>query len=46
MGREEILVTRFGEMADMISCLSIYEGNAVPKEEKTYTDFDEAIKLR
>lgn len=45
MSRSEILVTTFGEMTDMISCLSIYEGAAVPKKERI-TDFDEAIKLR
>lgn len=48
MGRHEILVTRYGEMQDMIACLSIYEGTALPKEQKTkhYTSFDDAIKLR
>lgn len=49
MGKREILVTTFGEMMDMIACLSIYEGTAVPKSDKKvrrYTSFDEAIKLR
>ena len=48
MGRREILVTRFGEMQDMIACLSIYDGSAVPKRAaaQQYTDFDQAIKLR
>ena len=47
MDRREILITRYGEMMDMIACLSIYEGSAVPKKNKTvYTDFEEAMKLR
>lgn len=47
MGRQEILCTRYGEMQDMIACLSIYEGTAVPKKQKKrYTDFDAALKLR
>ena len=45
MDKREIMDTTIGEMADMISCLAIYEGNAVPKK-KTVTDFDEAIKMR
>ena len=47
MSRSEILVTTYSEMTDMISCLSIYEGTAVPKKQAThYTSFDEAIRLR
>lgn len=48
MSRREILATRFGEMQDMIACLSIYDGSALPKStsSKRYTDFDEAMKLR
>ncbi len=45
MDRREILITRYGEMMDMIACLSIYEGSAVPKKQ-SITDFDEAMKLR
>lgn len=45
MDRREILITRYGEMMDMIACLSIYEGTAVPKKQPI-TDFDEAMKLR
>jgi hypothetical protein len=49
MSKREILITPYGEMMDMIACLSIYDGNAVPKSKKKnkrYTAFDEAIKLR
>lgn len=47
MDRRETLVTRFGEMQDLINCLSIDEGTALPKKtKKVYTDFDQAIKLR
>lgn len=44
MSKQEIVVTPFGEMMDMISCLAIYNGTAKPKKRKlTYL---EAIKLR
>lgn len=45
MNKQEIMDTTIGEMADMISCLAIYEGNAVPKHRRV-TDFDEALKMR
>ena len=45
MNKQEILVTPYGEMKDMISCMSIYEGNARQKTKKKWT-FDEAINLR
>lgn len=34
MGKEEILCTPIGEMLDMLSCLSIYEGGAKQKPPK------------
>ena len=46
MDRREIIVTRFGEMMDMLACLAIYEGSAEPKKKKRRMSFDEAIKLR
>ncbi len=30
MSRQEIMATKIGEMRDMISCLAIYEGTALP----------------
>ena len=45
MDKQEIMDTTIGEMRDMISCLAIYEGTAVPKKERV-TDFDEAIRMR
>ena len=45
MSKQEILVTPFGEMRDMIACLSIYQGTATQKKAKRWT-FDEAINLR
>ena len=45
MDKQEIMDTTIGEMRDMISCLAIYEGAAVPKKERV-TDFDEAIRMR
>jgi len=47
MDRREIIITRYGEMVDMLSCLAIYEGTAVPKKKaKRFTRFEDAIKLR
>ena len=46
MARQEILVTPYGEMQDMISCLAIYEGIAKPKKAKRKMTYDEAINLR
>lgn len=40
------MVTPFGEMQDMISCLSIYEGLAEPKKYKKKWNYDEAMALR
>jgi len=44
MQKQEILVTRYGEMSDMISCYAIFNG-AEPKKKKRLS-FDEAMKLR
>lgn len=39
--------TRYGEMMDMIACLSIYEGTALPaKERRRTTDVQKALELR
>lgn len=45
MTRQEILVTRYGEFRDLISCYAVHEGNARIVAKKTWT-FDEVIKLR
>jgi len=42
--KQEVLVTRYGEMLDMINCYSIYKGSAQPKKKKM--SFAEAIELR
>ena len=42
--REEVLVTRYGEMLDMVTCFSIYKGSAKPKKDKM--TFAEAMELR
>lgn len=39
------MVTRYGEMLDMIACLAIYNGSAPKKKQKHWT-FDEAMKVR
>ena len=45
MGRQEIMVTRYGEMLDMIACLAIYKG-ATPKKKQKHWTFDEAMRVR
>ena len=44
MTKQEIMVTRYGEMSDMISCYAIFNG-AEPKTKKKLS-FDDAMKLR
>lgn len=47
MSRQEVMVTRFGEMKDMITCLQIERGELIPVEkrpEKVWS-YDEAIAL-
>lgn len=39
------MVTRYGEMLDMIACLAIYDGVTPQKKRKHWT-FDEAMKVR
>lgn len=46
MSKQEIVSTRYGEMMDMISCLSVYEGSAKLKKKKKRLTYDEAIALR
>lgn len=46
MSRQEILITRYGEMMDLITCLDIYEGRANYKAPKKKYTFLEAIKLK
>lgn len=43
MAKQEVLVTRLGEMLDMIACLAIYNGRAKPKKRKL--TFDEIMSL-
>ena len=45
MTKREIMLTRYGEMLDMISCFSIYNG-AKPKKEKKKWTYEEAMELR
>lgn len=43
MSRQEIIVTKYSEMVDMITCLSIYNGSMVPKTTKKIYNFDAAM---
>lgn len=46
MQRQEILVTKVGEMTDMIACLLIDEGRLDYKPPKKVWDYQEAIALK
>ena len=45
MDRQEVMLSKVGEMLDMISCLSVYNGTAELKDDKKLS-YDEAISLR
>lgn len=45
MSKQEILATRYGEMADLISCFSIAFGGQNEKR-KPLTKYEDAILLR
>lgn len=45
MTRQEVMDTRYGEMLDMISCLSVYNGAAKVKNKRVLS-YDDAINLR
>ena len=44
MSKQEIMVTSLGEMSDMISCISIFEGGAEPATPKK--SYDEIMSMR
>ena len=44
MSTQEIMNTRLGEMTDMISCLSVYEGGAELKKPKM--TYEEVMRMR
>ena len=44
MSKQEIMVTTLGELTDMISCLSIYEGGA--KMKKQIPRYEDVIRMR
>lgn len=46
MTKQEILVTKVGEMLDMISCLAIFNGNANPKKKRKKLSYLEIMALR
>ena len=44
MSTQEIMITTYGEMVDMISCISIYEGGAKPK--RPNMRYEDVMKMR
>lgn len=45
LSRQEILNCPYGEMMDMISCLSVYNGNAEVVEKKKPKTFDDVMSM-
>ena len=45
MNRQEVLNSPYGEFVDLISCLSVYNGNAEVVEKKKPKTFDEVINM-
>lgn len=45
MSRDETLLTRYGEMLDMIECMAIANG-AEPKKKEKKMAFDDIMNLR
>ncbi len=43
MTKQEIMVTKVGELRDMISCLAIYSGSANPKKKQRNLSFEEQM---
>lgn len=46
MGKREILITKYGEMMDMIACLAIFNGSAKPKKRKPKLSYMQVMQLR
>lgn len=46
MSKREILVTPFGEMNDMVSCLAIYNGTAKEKVKSKRTEIFDVLSMR
>ena len=44
MSRDEIVITRYGEMLDMITCLAIHNGSAKEVAGRV-TDYEDALKI-
>jgi hypothetical protein len=48
MTRQEVLSTSYGEMVDLLSCLSIYQGTAEQMEDATgdYMSMEQVLMMR
>lgn len=48
MTRQEVLSTSYGEMQDLLSCLSIYQGTAEQAEDTTgdYVPMEQVLMMR
>jgi len=45
MNRQEVLNSPYGEFMDLISCLSVYNGNAEVVEKKKAKTFDDVMSM-
>lgn len=46
MQKTEIMDLKYGEMMDMINCMTIYNGGAKQKAKRRRLSYDDAISLR
>lgn len=46
LSRQEIMTTRVGEMLDLISCLSIYNGGSKLKKERKRMTYEEVMAMK
>lgn len=46
MCKREVLITKYGEMMDMIACLAIFNGAAKPKKRKPKLTYMQVMQLR
>lgn len=45
MEKREILITRYGEMLDMITCFAIYNGSVKEKPHKKKWKYEDVIAM-
>jgi len=46
MSRQEVLSTPYGEMRDLLSCLSVYQGTAEQAEKPEAIPMEKVLEMR